>query len=327
MRGPHFRRGFTLIELLVVIAIIAILIALLVPAVQKVRAAAANIQCTNNLKQLALACHNYHDANKKFPPAVLIQNGVNATTATQNFGPNWVVLILPYIEQGTMWTPAVQTSVNTYMATGDSLWNQVASNVLTVMICPFDASNHGFAYTGTATTNNAPNGAQANWAHGNYACNAGGIHQPDTTGTSDVSATGWLSTANGASPQYGTDDPGQFNNGPVPASRLWAASCASTGGSRCPISPTAVRTRFCSPRCAPVNSSAAATRADSGPWGCPAQRDLRPMPAGTVRTPTTPTTAPTTPREALMPRLNTWDRGAAVPSSKPRPAACIRIGP
>src|SRR4051812_394134 len=104
------RRGFTLIELLVVIAIIAVLIGLLLPAVQKVREAANRMKCANNLKQLGLALHNYLGANQVFPPGNTVEgpfaaNGCFIGPAVGNFGgPPWSVLVLPYLEQDAVYS-------------------------------------------------------------------------------------------------------------------------------------------------------------------------------------------------------------------------------
>jgi prepilin-type N-terminal cleavage/methylation domain-containing protein len=103
-----FRRGFTLIELLVVIAIIAILIALLLPAVQQAREAARRTQCKNNMKQIGLALHNYHDTHLLFPPGNVTTIGMNTNgcftgTGTRDPGAPWSVLILPFIEQGPLY--------------------------------------------------------------------------------------------------------------------------------------------------------------------------------------------------------------------------------
>src|SRR5438309_1925913 len=96
------RTAFTLIELLVVIAIIAILIGLLVPAVQKVRAAASQAQCRNNLKQLGLACHNFHDSHKRFPPGYAASGPYVDGASDTAPGWGWPAFILPYLEQDNL---------------------------------------------------------------------------------------------------------------------------------------------------------------------------------------------------------------------------------
>jgi prepilin-type N-terminal cleavage/methylation domain-containing protein/prepilin-type processing-associated H-X9-DG protein len=126
MTYNRYRHGFTLIELLVVIAIIAILLGLLLPAVQKVREAAQRAQCYNNLKQLGLALHGYHDANSAFPPS-------KQTTPTNH---SWTPRVLPYIEQGNLYA-RYNFAVNwNDTAVNDANPGGVGQTELATFLCP-----------------------------------------------------------------------------------------------------------------------------------------------------------------------------------------------
>jgi prepilin-type N-terminal cleavage/methylation domain-containing protein/prepilin-type processing-associated H-X9-DG protein len=149
LSSHRVRSAFTLIELLVVIAIIAILIGLLVPAVQKVREAAARIQCANNLKQLGLAVHTYHDAMSRIPPNAAnisfgwttgdswVIDGVTYVGDANIPGPqawSWIARILPYIEQG-----ALAAEYNIPNGTMGNAQPGLAT-VIGTLICPADGT-------------------------------------------------------------------------------------------------------------------------------------------------------------------------------------------
>ena len=165
MRRTCKQRGFTLVELLVVIAIIGILVALLLPAVQAAREAARRMQCSNALKQLGLACHNYHDTYKSLPPGYLRKQPVVNNTAYWG----WGSFVLPFMEQAPLHEQLDVGNTHAAVAVLDPVLGPLFKEAIPTFRCPSDVgpainTNGNFRLQGenTATSNYVANNGSRN---------------------------------------------------------------------------------------------------------------------------------------------------------------------
>ena len=185
MRRDRRRVAFTLIELLVVIAIIGVLVGLLLPAVQKIRETAARMKCTNNLKQIGLALHNYHDSQNGFPPGYIDGNIDPNSTPDNDVGPGWgwATLLLPYIEQGN-----VYNQINLKVTVGTGVNAAISQQTIAIYQCPSDPYQEPWPVYDSSLSSPV-----TKLAHGNY-----------------VGCNGWEECFNGAS---GNPQPGVGQDG------------------------------------------------------------------------------------------------------------------
>ncbi len=178
------RRGFTLIELLVVIAIIAVLIALLLPAVQRAREAARRTQCINNLKQLGLALQNYHDSFKMFPPGYIADGPGTHVAHDGTSGIGWGAMVLPQLDQVNVWR-----LFNPNVSIADPINDKFRENALSVFRCPSDPQSDMWEIEHEST----PGTILANLPIANYVGSFGTEELngcENAPGTPPVSATG-----------------------------------------------------------------------------------------------------------------------------------------
>ena len=201
------RSGFTLVELLVVIAIIGILIALLLPAVQAAREAARRSQCINNLKQLALACHNYENRSRTLPLNYASGSNPYGSPPGADFrSTSWLTQILPFVEQGSLYN-MIDFSYDVLLDPRNGNVNApnvpsnayVAKQVIPTFLCPSDGENDGGVMgnranrSGSWAVNNYKGVAGANWAWGNFQ-----VQPPDPLANTEWGPTGdGLNAGNG----------------------------------------------------------------------------------------------------------------------------------